>query len=258
MRLFALAMLLLGPGATSSAAADAVDVSALVAALDSDDFAAREAAQQAIVARGIELLDAMLASKPADKSSPHAIHQHVQAQFAKGAESLEREIYNPLQRATSLEAKYRAAQIRATLEQLKAASLERALAHFPARLPPDEMKRVSGYTGGFRDEGPWFDGTFHNDSNFTVTAILALIRTTHKETGEVVEREVLFTEADKPIAKGEMVDWSADVGMRRTNKHNYFWDIVAVYGHREKGPAIMPVEPEMAPMLMHLLLPHRR
>jgi hypothetical protein len=239
-------------------AADEVKVPSLVAALDSDDFAAREAAQQAIVARGTELLDAMLASEPADETSPDAIHRHIQAQFAKGAERLEREIYNPLQRAPSLEAKYRAAQIRAILEQVKAARLERALAPFPTRLPPDEMKRVAGYTGGFRDNGPWFDGKFHNDSNFTVTAILALIRTTHKDTGDVVEREVLFTEADKPIAKGEMVDWSADVGMQRTSKHDYFWDIVAVYGLPTKKPVVAPVDVEEEPRLMHLFLPLRR
>ena len=242
----------------STTCADEVDLPALVAALDSDKFAAREAAQQAIVAHGLGVVENLLSQAPPEDATTHAVHQHVNAQLARVNATLERDIYTPLARGNSFEARYRGEQVRATLESLKANRIAEILAQYPAKLPPDQQERVSGYTGGFRDEGPWFDAEFHNDSNFTVTQILALVRTTHKDTGVVVQREVLFTEADKPIAKGETVHWAAEVGMKRTQRHNFFWDIVAVYGLPIEKPVVAPVDVEEEPRLMHLFLPHRR
>lgn len=258
MRIFALTMLLLGASGASCAAADAVDVPALVAALDSDDFTAREAAQQAIVTHGIDVLENLLQQTPPEKSSPLTIHQQLNGLLGRVKATLERDIYAPLARGKSFEARYRGERIRTELENFQNKRLVEVFAKYPAKLPPDQQERVAGYTGGFRDEGPWFEGTFHNDSHFTVTAILALIRTTHKETGEVIQREVLFTPSDKPIAQGETVNWSADVGMQRTSKHDYFWDITAVYGLPIETPGAAPADAEEEPRLMQLVLPLRR
>ncbi|HZL87273.1 MAG TPA: hypothetical protein VFB96_02765 [Pirellulaceae bacterium] len=215
----------------SGGTAYAVDVSALAADLDSDQFERRENAEQALLQEGLSVIDQTLGSEALPERATDA---DIELHFQKSAEdlksALEKRLFRHLAGLEGLEPRYRADRIRKAIERAAAVRFSQAKAKFPSRLPKADAERVYGNTGGFRDGTTWFDAEFHNDSSYTVTSIQILVRITDKRTGEKTEKTAVLGRSESPLRPGDSVTWSSDVGMAQASHHEFFWDTRAVFG----------------------------
>jgi hypothetical protein len=219
----------------------AVDFAALAAALDSEQFADREAAERALLQGGLEMVQHALAESPLPAgAADDQIDRHFEKLTAEVNAALKDRLYRHLDEAAGLEARFRAKRLRLAIDQHLAQELARAQVGLNKRLAADVAEKVYGYTGGFRDGTTWFDAEFGNNSQHTVTSIRILVRLTHKETGEKIEKQVALT-ADAPLLPGEKAIWSADVGIAQTKDHEFFWGTLAVFG---SPPAPSPIANE--------------
>jgi hypothetical protein len=206
-------------------------IARLAAALDSEDFPERERAEERLVARGLATIDAVLARSPLpDGASDAVADRHFEQLAAQVETELAGTLYRHLDSLAGLEPRYRAQRIRGTLERETLSRLRPLQAGFNKRLPPAIAEKVSGYTGGFREGTTWFDAEYTNNSQATVTSIRILVRLTNQKAGEKTEREVVLGAGQPPLAPGQTVTWSADVGIAKTRDHDFFWDTLAIYG----------------------------
>jgi hypothetical protein len=156
--------------------------------------------------------------------------RHFEQLAARLEAELAHSLYRHLDRLPGLESRYRAAQVRQTIEREAQDRLRRAQAAFPRRLPDEVAAQVRGHTGGFREGTTWFDAQFSNQSPCTVTSIRILVRTTDKRTGKKTEREAMLGTSQSPLLTGQTVTWSTDVRIERRSRHEFFWETLAVYG----------------------------
>jgi len=216
------------PGGQSKPAAD---FGRLAAALDSEDFAEREEAEERLIAEGLDIVEQIIGQSSLSKSASDArADRHSELLAARVEAELARSVYRHLDALAGLEPRYRAQRVRRTLEHETKERVRLALAGHSRLLPPAVAERVHGYTGGFREDTTWFDAEYTNDSQATVTSIRILVRLTHQGSGQVTEREVVLGAGQPPLAPGQTVTWSADVGLSPTHCHDFFWDTLAIYG----------------------------
>jgi hypothetical protein len=236
-----LAALAAMPGGDSTAVED---IGRLAAALDSDDFAVREQAEERLVAEGLKTVERLIESSPLPEGAtdPDA-DRHFENLANQVETELAKSLYRHLDALAGLEPRYRAQRIRRTLASKTQSRLRLDQAGFNRRLPAAVAEQVHGYTGGFREGTTWFDAEYTNNSRATVTSIRILVRLTHKKTGEKTEREGVLGVGQPPLAPGQTVSWSADVGMAQTRDHDFFWDTVAIYG-TSPPPEIVPISDE--------------
>jgi hypothetical protein len=196
--LAALAMVAL-PGGDSNP----VDIGRLAAALDSEDFAARERAEERLIDHGLSTIDEVLDRSPLpDGATDAQADRHGEQVAAQVEAELAKSLYRHLDPLVGLEPRYRAQRIRRTLGSETQSRLRLLLAGFNRRLPPAVAEQVAGYTGGFREDSTWFDAEYTKNSPATVTSIRILVRLTHKGSGEKTERDVVLGAGQPPLAPG--------------------------------------------------------
>jgi hypothetical protein len=216
------------PGGDSKAAAD---FGRQAAALDSEDYAERERAEERLIAAGVKIASEIIVQSalPAGATDAQA-DKHCEGLAARVETELARSVYRHLDLLAGLEPRYRAERVRRTLQRETKERVRLALAGFSRLLPPAVAEQVHGYTGGFREDTTWFDAEYTNDSQATVTSIRILVRLTHQGSGKVTEREAVLGAGQPPLAPGQTATWSADVGLSQTHCHDFFWDTLAIYG----------------------------
>jgi hypothetical protein len=218
-------------------------IAAWIAELDSNDFARRQTAETKLIQLGRQSLDAALADRAAPQEGPIGTDftPYFDALETRIEEHLERELFRHVPAGVPLEAQFRLERIRATLASETSERLNRLRAKYPVPIPEDQAKRVHGYTGGFRDDQPWFDAKYRNGSTYAITAVRVLVRLTHKTTSEKSEQEIILSSEDKPLLPGREASWSAKVDRSRSSEHNFYWQTQAVYGYPTNEPT--PAQP---------------
>jgi hypothetical protein len=224
--------------------ATAADFASLAADLESEQFNERQAAEQALLQSGLQILnDAFAAAPLPEDATDDQIDRHFERLQAAIRADLEQGPYRHLAERDSFEARFRAERIKQAIDQRLADEMARAQVGLNKRLPDDLHEKVYGYTGGFREGTTWFDAQYGNNSQFTITSIRILVRLTHQKTGEKTEIEVVLTSPAGPLLPGQQAVWSADTGMLRTSDHDFFWKTRAVFGSAPAPPPGSAVEP---------------
>ncbi|HEX5104441.1 MAG TPA: hypothetical protein VFV87_11550 [Pirellulaceae bacterium] len=209
----------------------AADISRLAAGLESEQFAERELAERELLELGLAVVDESLNSAVLPENATDAdADQHFTKLGGVVRALLQEKLYVHLDRLQGLESQFRASRVRALIEQHFEHRLGGAQVGFAKRLPPAEAEKVHGYSGGFREGTTWFDTQFGNRSTFTVTSIRILVRLTDKQTGKKIERQATLGSDGAPLLPGQTVNWSVDLGIKRTSDDEFFWETVAIYG----------------------------
>jgi hypothetical protein len=217
----------------------AVDVGKLIQQLESDSFQERQVAQRDLEAAGRAVVDRVLASfkQPAWGASDREVKEFIDAVERELAASLDDSLFRAMGGKTA-EGRYRAKAIRESVSRYVDEKLVDYMRNVARPLPEPDAGLVYGVTGGFRDQTPWFDGTFRNGSKHKLTAIRCLVRITHKETGKVESAEVVFGSPDAIIEPDATVKLSAKTELRQSAKHEFYWDILSVRGFLQHPRAL--------------------
>jgi hypothetical protein len=217
----------------------AADFAALALQLDSEQFAQREAAEQALLEGGLRIVaDAFAAAPLPENATDDQIDRHFEKLQADIRAELEKGPYRHLAELDSFEACFRAERIKQAIDQRLTDVMARAQVGLNKRLPDDLLEKVYGYTGGFKGGTTWFDAQYGNKSQFTVTSIRILVRLTHQKTGERTEKEVVLTSPAGPLLPGQQAVWSADTGMSYTSDYEFYWETRAVFGSATATPEV--------------------
>ena len=180
---------------------------------------------------GIAILDEEF---EVDLPTREAADAEVDVFFAKLSENLEgalqQGLYDHLDNLDSPEAIFRVRRVRIATSRVSTERFSALRGRYPVPLPVKDAERVYGYTGGFRDSMPWFDASYQNGSTFTVTSIHILVRITHRDTAEIMERVAVLGESERPIPPGSSAKWSVEVGITRSADHEFFWKTLSVRG----------------------------
>lgn len=221
--------------------ASAADIASLAAGLDSERFGDRERAEKELLQAGLAIIDQALDSSVLPNGATDADVERHFARLTEGLQSaLKEKLYVHLDRLEGLEPRFRAASVRRAVEQHAEHRFSKTQEGFSRRLPPAEAEKVYGYTGGFREGTTWFDTKFGNNSIYTVTSIRILVRLTNKRTGKQTEKQATLGSDQAPLQLGQTVNWSVDIGIKRTNEDEFFWDTLGAYGTGPHGPESLP------------------
>jgi hypothetical protein len=208
------------------------DLAALSLQLQSESFTVRQSAERKLTAIGSEIVEQAIASVAPPPTVPPGtdLSDYFAAMSGTVDKELQRQFYDHLAKRLDREGSFRVERVRTHLARERTKRMLPIRAKYPSALSEEEAKLVQGFTGGFRDGGPWFEAAYRNQSASAITSVRIRLRLTNKKTFEKSEQEFVLGSGRDAIVPGGVGKWSTLVDSFRSSEQDYYWQTVAVYG----------------------------